>query len=736
MSALDGFYSTWNKARETFGVGTPTDGSQHDGSSQLLRMKGMIDSAAKHDGWQGTGADAYAAANKEHASVYSKLAELDKQMAAEVTNAANIVTTGRAQLDNTKSWVDSAVNVVPTSLSAADREKYFIPIAKEGITQVNNTVSTANGQMLQIGFRVTDIKKQYEELTNQKFGPGEKKGEEAHALPPEEQAEKDVEATLNGKGADGPADRVDEVLSSIKPGEPLTPLQDAYLSKMQQHQKGMSVEELTTAEQRLGDNKNVIADSWQLMSNKDVEFSGAGQDKHGSAAQLPDSVQDALKNAAFTSTDEYESPTLANAGKLEAIADIVKDGNPEFQKGTELDRQIIKAADEIMDTRDSIFGSPNNLESTTQSLFEAVDDDHQIINDHLMGRNGMDAKDFLHDVNTINWEDNGKAAGYLFGWTGEAGDGPEAQIAAQTADKYAEYLGENRPKMMDINGQTLGQLNPELVRQYAHGLVPFVDEMGGIGNTELFEIDGGDSRRDGLMPNAKGVFAVLNTDSAAATTINQAAFTEAIKHETAYTLHPNDPAAQSHMYAAATMRGLVDVGAHEAFQAFEKNHFDAGVDENKWKKSGFDAAVAAVSTGSTLIPEVGFVAGPTVSQIGAVFGQELFDNSPPPIERPLPQMSSTHAGETILDAMLAAGNPLSFPADQGWIDHTDPAHPHVVKPPGVDDDVYAAAINAQIGEHTAALNSKGPNDFYAERYNNVIQDPDIQDTPSREKWKR
>lgn len=172
MSALDGFYSTWNKARETFGVGTPVDGSQHDGSSQLLKMKGMVESAAQHDGWQGKGAEAYAAANKEHASVYGKLAELDKKMSAEITNAANIVTNGRTQLDTTKSWVDSAVNSLPSSLSAQAREKSLIPIAKEGITQVNNTVSTANGEMLKVGFRVTDIKNQYDELQNQKLGPG------------------------------------------------------------------------------------------------------------------------------------------------------------------------------------------------------------------------------------------------------------------------------------------------------------------------------------------------------------------------------------------------------------------------------------------------------------------------------------------------------------------------------------------------------------------------------------
>ncbi|WP_101906433.1 alpha/beta hydrolase [Mycolicibacterium setense] len=174
MSALDGFYSTWSKARATFGEGTPSDGSHYDGSSsQLLRMKGMIESAAPDDRWQGTGSEAYAAANQEHAGVYAKLAELDKKMAAEVTNAANVVTSGRNQLSATKSWVDSMVASLPAT-TAQDRENKLIPIANQGISQVNTTVQNANRDMFAIGTRVTGIKGEYDGLTNQKFGPGEK----------------------------------------------------------------------------------------------------------------------------------------------------------------------------------------------------------------------------------------------------------------------------------------------------------------------------------------------------------------------------------------------------------------------------------------------------------------------------------------------------------------------------------------------------------------------------------
>lgn len=158
-------------------MGTPSDGSHFDGSSsRLMQMKSTIESATPDDRWQGSASQAYAAANKEHASVYGKLAELDKKMATEITNAANVVTNGRTKLDATKSWVDSAVNSLPSSLSSQAREKSLIPIAREGVTQVNNTVQNANKDMLAIGQNVNASKGQYDELTSQKFSDSKDEG--------------------------------------------------------------------------------------------------------------------------------------------------------------------------------------------------------------------------------------------------------------------------------------------------------------------------------------------------------------------------------------------------------------------------------------------------------------------------------------------------------------------------------------------------------------------------------
>jgi hypothetical protein len=207
---------------------------------------------------------------------------------------------------------------------------------------------------------------------------------------------------------------------------------------MQSQQKGMSVDELSETKDDLDAHKNVLADSWQLMSNGDVEFSGS-EGKPGSAAVLPDSVQEALRNADQTYPVTMETNALRHGDDLQAIADVVKDGNPQFQTGTELDRQMIVASDNVMDA----MQADSDLRGAThpvQSLFEAVVDDHQIVNDHVMGRNGIDADDFLHDVNTIEWSDDGKSAGHLFSWTNEHSTGADKWVASETAENVLTQL--------------------------------------------------------------------------------------------------------------------------------------------------------------------------------------------------------------------------------------------------------------------------------------------------------
>ncbi|MDO3635904.1 EspA/EspE family type VII secretion system effector, partial [Mycolicibacterium arseniciresistens] len=113
MSALDGFYATWNDARNTFGEGTPQGGSQIDASPTFSKLGEDVQAAAPGDTWTGAGSDAYGGANKKHGENLTKLADLDQRLAAQLDQAADVVTTGRGNLDAVRQWVTDAANSVP-----------------------------------------------------------------------------------------------------------------------------------------------------------------------------------------------------------------------------------------------------------------------------------------------------------------------------------------------------------------------------------------------------------------------------------------------------------------------------------------------------------------------------------------------------------------------------------------------------------------------------------------------
>ncbi|ODR27513.1 EspA/EspE family type VII secretion system effector [Mycolicibacterium porcinum] len=754
MGALDGFYSTWNKARETFGVGTPTDGSQHDGSSQLLKMKGMIDSAAQHDGWQGKGAEAYAAANKEHAAVYQKLAELDKKMSAEITNAANIVTNGRTQLDNTKSWVDSAVNALPSSLSAQARENSLIPIAKEGITQVNNTVSTANGDMLKVGFRLTELKNGFDELQNQKLGPGEKKGDaegltdkDGDGKPDQDdvhtRAEQDVQDALGGnKDAAG---HVEEVLKGIKPGQELSEEQGAYLSQMQAQQHGMSTERLREVHDQLGEHGDIISNSWQLMSNDDVRFpktettpeavDNPGSSVKGGFDQLPQSVQDSLRNAGqLTHRDGGEEAVLAHDHDLYNISHIVKDGDPALQTGTELDREMIRAADQVMDRYKE--GSSNNLNfsvaSVAEDIFEASGRDHQIIHDHLTGTHGDNGDNFLHDITRIEWSDDGKAAGSLLSWTNDT-SGTQADIAGATARTYAEYIG-NHPELMNLAGHhTLGELNPHLVQGMAEGLAPYVANIAGTeGGLDTFQrewlpaegtiLDEGGDVTKGTLPEAKGVFSILNTDPDAAKIINGEAYRQAVLRDIDYAQNPNPHPDPAQLYDSATLRALVDVGTHNAFEQFRENKVHIDSDEYTWKSTAYDCGVKTLSGLAGTAPG-GPINAPFIDIAGSAVKYDVL--GPPPAEptsHPVPRLAPEYAQAEMLNTLQSVGHPISgIPSE--YHENNDPSGriltSEEMRAQGVTPGRYQEVVGAAID---ATLGYQFQDDAIKDRYDQVAAD--------------
>lgn len=585
MGALDGFYSTWNKARETFGVGTPTDGSQHDGSSQLLKMKGMVESAAKHDGWQGAGADAYAAANKNHADVYGKLAELDKRMSAEVTNAANIVTTGRAQLDATKSWVDSMVQSLPSSLSSQARENSLIPIANQGITQVNNTVSTANGDMLKIGFRVTDIKNEYDDLsTNQQFGPGsEKKGEKEDKA---KQAADDFAAAKDGTATPEQLTRLKDAANltpeqkaALSQGNPTTISQDQY-DYLKSLMKEMGSNDVKEALDHYSGLKYTLGNAMGIMGNPDIQTANGD---HGGMAAMPPDVQktfndpllrvesETFKQLAQSGNREFDPRVLfSHWDEYQEWSNLMSNADPSLMHGNEVNTALMTKMGETVDLMHST--GPWSAEATAmsegmtdqiQNALNTVGHDQAAVHEVVTGDRG---EKFIENFVTHPWTDDGSALGGLLP---EPAD--HSQLAGETMRAFDNYVGGHGPQLLDIPGtdkQSLGQMNPEFVKALAHANSPYIDDMLGnpLDDTKGFggPLEGDLSNKQ--MPHMRDLFAVIDSNKEAAEILNSHAYATGLQYQGNFeqSIISGEMPNSGDLSSAGTLRGVIDSAANAA----------------------------------------------------------------------------------------------------------------------------------------------------------------------------
>ena len=165
MSAMEAFHSTWLQAKDTFGSGTPADGSEYDNSAKLRQLQSNVAAAKPDDRWQSPAADAYAAKNEKHAATYGKLAYLDQRMAAEVGKTTSVVTAGRQNLDQLQDWARSAAASVPNGQNAGTMKMI---IASKGISQISEIVQKSSDQMAEIGERIRGIGKEYKEIGGDK----------------------------------------------------------------------------------------------------------------------------------------------------------------------------------------------------------------------------------------------------------------------------------------------------------------------------------------------------------------------------------------------------------------------------------------------------------------------------------------------------------------------------------------------------------------------------------------
>ena len=129
MSVLDGFYTTWRNARQTFGQGHPQPGADFDSSPQLTSLGSGLTAAAPGSTWSGAAATNYGKANTDHQQVFDNLALLDRKIAEHIDQSAQVVAAGRQNLDQLRQWVTDAANSVPPG---KQRDVMLMQMANKG----------------------------------------------------------------------------------------------------------------------------------------------------------------------------------------------------------------------------------------------------------------------------------------------------------------------------------------------------------------------------------------------------------------------------------------------------------------------------------------------------------------------------------------------------------------------------------------------------------------------------
>ncbi|WP_081290262.1 hypothetical protein [Mycobacterium asiaticum] len=576
-------------------------------------------------------------------------------------------------------------------------------------------------------------------------------------------AEQEVRAALAGDQA--AAARVNSVLDGITEEQrtgkaPLTAEQAAMLSQLQAQEHGMSVADLHTAEQRLGAQRQLIGNSWQLMSNGALVFPrtelrpGALQGTDpvkGSAELLPASILQAFEAPWPISKDQQSLLLRSLTGsQMRAIADIVKHGNPALQTNTELDRRMIRRAFTLMESEAWQSGSMGKSElplpdasfdHPVTDLLTAASRDHQVVHGMLTS---PDRDNFLRDITNYNWADRGKSVASLFDWIEGAAHGPEAGIAGDTAHAYASYVGNSASGLLHLPGNhTVGEMNPELIQSMAHGLAPYMSNIAGIpGGLPEFgpALDTATDFESGHMPVAKGIFSVLSTDKAALECFHGAADERAILAESSYAqaLAGHAPGMDSYdanLHDAMTLRGLVDSGIHAATQADAENHHttqeEAQRNEYTSRKTAYEVGARLASAAAGLTPGVGAYLGPGVGVLGAMIENDFIGPAPRGsalIEHPVPDMPIGQADREILNSLIAFGQPVPIAPEyliNGRIATPDElAGTSMGFNAGAYDQVLSRALHEFFSQHYGNGVGKPlmPDQFMIDRYDAVIKD--------------
>lgn len=163
MTVIDAFLTTWSHTRRAFGDGAPVSGGQIDNSDSLRELQADLETAGPGSQWSGSAATSYDEANIQQRRVIGQLAALDQRLAAEIDLSAQVVESGRRDLEDLRQRVVGAAASVPDNQAG---ERMRIAIAHAGLAQLEEIVERSNAESHAIGERIRSLGDEYQALEN------------------------------------------------------------------------------------------------------------------------------------------------------------------------------------------------------------------------------------------------------------------------------------------------------------------------------------------------------------------------------------------------------------------------------------------------------------------------------------------------------------------------------------------------------------------------------------------
>ncbi|MDI9917194.1 hypothetical protein [Rhodococcus sp. IEGM 1379] len=377
-----------------------------------------------------------------------------------------------------------------------------------------------------------------------------------------------------------------------------------YLNQLSRSLDGKSPQQIEDLLSKLPpDARASVANSLQILSNEHVTASVEGDSEiptKGGLDSLPDKMRESLTRDDMVTGDfQVSGQTFTRTVELNgvadnlAIADIVAMGDDQYKTGSELDKSLLEAGRQYLNAevaqeqlrpsdRSAFFadgGTPDK--GFTEQIFAAVGDDKIAVEAAVS--NPEHRSDFVKDMLSHNWTDDGKAASTLFEFadgdaTIENPNDPTDVATATYAGSIMEAVAktvsaEDSWKLLsnvpEVDGQSAGRLNPDLLQTVSKSLSTYMLELAGRSGADVAGFDSSgwaDADRNNQYKGSANVFALMNTDDEAGRMFTQAAIAEQLASEGRYAAAPNAPDAGAELMGAGRLHGLMDRGMLEAVQ--------------------------------------------------------------------------------------------------------------------------------------------------------------------------